>query len=267
MTRKSFWLLSVLVIWCASAASVSGAASGPETISPELISGDRVLIGTVVDVRGEQARVHTGQLTLRFIPMGVRHDKGLEKLKKGDQVEITVNDQNLLVDVHLLGEASHHRVVQGTLAQPLVVGHDRAVLRTNLGEEQSHFIRPVARSKMASIPVGANVTFLIDEMDRVVDVTFGSMEAVQHAAELWQKKSPLKGSFDSVTGVIHQPLSGDRIVIRTEGGKEQSYDVRSSSHRRLAGLSKDDAVILFVDDESKVTDVAIPPKASDGWAR
>ena len=51
--------------------------------------------------------------------MNVRKDKGLPELKKGDLVEITVNDQNLLVDVHLPGEISHHHVVRGHLLNRL----------------------------------------------------------------------------------------------------------------------------------------------------
>ncbi len=252
--------LAVVTVWWISAASVGDAASGSEQAHPQLLSGDRVLIGTVEDVRSEQARIDTGELTRRFIPMGVRKAKGLPELKKGDRVEITVNDQNLLVDVHLIGESSFHLVVQGQLAQPLVTGHDRAVLRTIDGKEDSHFVRPVARSKVASIPVGVDAVFLIDELDRIVDVTFGSKEAVQRAAELWHKKTPLKGNFDRITGVILKPLDNNSIAIRTEEGKEQQYEVRPLAHPRLGKLSKGDAVVLLVDDEGKVTDVAIPPR-------
>jgi hypothetical protein len=46
----------------------------------------------------------------------------LPELKKGDLVEITINDQNLLVDVHKASEASHHRVVRGQLAEPMPTG-------------------------------------------------------------------------------------------------------------------------------------------------
>jgi TusA-related sulfurtransferase len=194
--------------------------------------------------------------------MGVRKAKELPELKRGDRVEITVNEQNLLVDLHLIGESSYHRIVEGRLTQPLVTGHDRAVLRTTRGKEESHFIRPVARSKMASIPVGADAVFLIDELDKIVDVTFGSMEAVHRAAELWQMKTPLKGNFDRIAGVILTPLENNRIAIRTEGGTEQPYEVRPLAQRRLAKLSKGDAVVLLVDDENKVTDVAIPPSSS-----
>ena len=45
--------------------------------------------------------------------MNAREDKGLPDLQVGDRVEITVNDQNLLVEVHKVGEVSHHRIVEG----------------------------------------------------------------------------------------------------------------------------------------------------------
>jgi len=267
MRRNILWLLAVLVVGWISAASVGNAASASEEGQPQLLRGDRVLLGTVEEVRSEQARIHTGEGTPRFIPMGVRKAKELPELKRGDRVEITVNEQNLLVDVHLIGESSYHRIVEGRLTQPLVTGHDRAVLRTVLGKEESHFIRPVARSKMASIPVGVDAVFLIDEMDRIVDVTFGNKEAVHRAAELWLLKTPLKGNFERIVGVILTPLENNGITVRTEGGTEQPYEVRPLTQRRLAKLSKGDAVVLLVDDENKVTDVAIPPRSSESDQR
>jgi hypothetical protein len=263
MRRNILGLLAVLAVWWISGASVGDAASGSDQARPELLPGDRILIGTVQEVRGAQARVDTGEGQPRFVPMGVREAKGLPNVKKGDRVEITVNDQNLLVDVHLIGEASSHRVVEGQLIQPLVTGHDRGILRTTRGKEESHFIRPVARSKMASVPVSVDAVFLIDESDRIVDVTFGSKEAVHRAAELWEKKTPLKGNFDRIPGVILKPLANDWIAIRSEDGEEQPYEVRTLAQPRLTKLSKGDAVVLLVDDEGKVTDVAIPPRSSE----
>ena len=260
MAKYGLWQLAVGTLCIISAASIDVAIAGSEETSSQLLSENRVLLGTVEEIRGEQARIHTGEVQSRFVPMGVRKAKGLPELKKGDRVEITVNDQNLLVDVHVLGEASYHRVVHGQLIQPLVTGHERAVLRTTSGNEESHFIRPVARSKVASVPVGVDTVFLIDEMGRIVDVTFGSKEAVQRAADLWQKKSPLKGNFDRIAGVILKPLDSDHIVIQTEEGKEQPFEVRPLAQQRLAKLSNGDAVVLLVDDESKVTDVAFVPK-------
>lgn len=268
MRHNILWLLAVLAVVGVSTASAAGeVASGSEQADPQLLPGDRVLLGTVEEVRSDQARIHTGEGAARFVPMGVRKAKGLPDLKKGDRVEITVNDQNLLVDVHMIGEASHHRVVKGQLAQPLVTGHDRAVLRTTQGKEESHSIRPVARSKTASVPVGVDAAFLIDESDRIVDVTFGGKEAVHRAAELWLQKTPLKGNFARISGTILSPLENNRIAIRTEDGQEQPYEVRPLAQRRLANLSKGHAVVLLVDDEHKVMDVAIPPRSSEGDQR
>ena len=253
------WKCAVLTVWVIGATSIADAASELVGNHPQLLAGDRVLLGTVEEVASDQARIDTGELQPRFIPMNVRKAKGLLDVKKGDRVEVTLNDQNLLVDVHLLGEASHHRVVQGQLAESLETGHDKAVIRTSIGKEESHFIRPVARSKVASIPVGVDAAFLIDELDKIVDVVFGNKEAVHRAAELWQKKTPLKGNLSQIRGVISKPLDHDTIAIRTEDGNEQPYQVRPLIRHRLAQLSKDDAVILLVDEEHKVTDVSFVP--------
>ena len=147
----------------------------------------------MTEVRSDQARIDTGVGEPRFIPLNVRKQKGLPDLKKGDLVEITVNEQNLLVDVHLPGEVSHHRIVRGQLAGPLETGHDKAVIRTTDGKEESHLVRPVARSKTASMPVGADVIFLIDELDKIVDVTYASKEAVQRAEGTRAKDESLEG--------------------------------------------------------------------------
>ena len=253
------WRLALLTAWFIIAISTAEASTESAGSHPELLPEDRVLLGTVEEVRSDQARINTGEVAPRFVPMNVRHDKGLPPLKKGDRVEITVNEQNLLVDVHVLGESSHHRVVQGQLAGPLETGHDKAVIRTATGAEESHWIRPVARSKVASVPPGVDAVFLIDELDKVVDVVFANREAVQRAAELWQKTTPLKGNLIQIAGVVLKPLQVNSITIRTNDGKEQSYEVRSLIQSRVATLSKGDAVVLLMDEENKVTDVAFMP--------
>lgn len=255
MKRRGMWQAGVLAVGLFSAATLAGA----EDKHPQLLSGDRVLIGTVEEIRSDQAKINTGEVEPRFVPMGVRKAKALPDLKKGDRVEITVNDQNLLVDVHVTGESSHHHIVHGQLAEPLVTGHDKAVIRTANGKEEPHLVRPVARSKVASIPVGVDAVFLIDELNKIVDVTFGSKEAVHRAAELWKKMSPLKGNFNRINAVVLKPLERNTIAVQTEDGKEQPYEVRPLVQKRMKELSKGDAVVLLVDDENKVTDVAIPP--------
>jgi hypothetical protein len=142
----------------------------------------------------------------------------------------------------------------------LDTGHDKAVIKTPDGKEQSHLVRPVARSKVASIPVGADAVFLIDELDKIVDVTFASAEAAHRAAEQGQLKSPLKGNLSRVVGSIVETLKDDKVAIRAEDGTVSSYEVRPLAQRSLQTLSRGDLAVLLVDDEGKVTDVAIPPR-------
>ncbi len=259
MAQQALWPLAVLTLWFIGA--VSSAAAEVAGTDPQLLFGDRILFGTVTEIRSDQAKIDIGEGQPRYIPMNVRKAKGLPNLKAGDLVQVTINDQNLLVDVHKAGEANHHRVVRGQLARPVDTGHDKAVIRTTNGKEESHLVRPVARSKVASIPVGADVIFLIDELDKIVDVTMGSVESVHRAAELGQKKSPLKGNLSQVAGAILKPLADNAVSIRTEDGTEHSYEVRPLAQRRLVKLSEGDAAVLLVDDENKVTDVAIPPNS------
>ncbi len=259
MRRHGLWGLMVLAGWLVFTTAVAVASEGGHD-HPQLLPGDRVLLGTVVEVRSDQARIDTGEVEPRYIPMGVRKAKGLPDLKPGDRIELTVNDQNLLVDVHKAGEAGHHRVVRGQLAGPMETGHDKVVIRTTQGKEESHFVRPVARSKVASVPVGVDAVFLLDELDKVVDVTYGNMEAVHRAAELWQKTTPLKGNLSRIVGVIQKPLADNAITIRTDGGREHSYRVRPLIQPRLAKLSKGESAVLLVDEENMVTDVAFVPE-------
>jgi translation initiation factor IF-1 len=259
MAQQALWRLAVLTLCLIGTVSIVDAAADVKGTDAQLLPGNRILLGTVEEVRSDQAKVNTGEGQPRYIPMNVRKDKGLPELRKGDLVEITVNDQNLLVDVHKAGESGHHVVVRGQLAGPMESGHDKAVIRTKDGKEESHLVRPVARSKVASIPVGADVTFLIDELDKIVDVTMGTAESVHHAAELGQQKSPLKGNLNRIVGVVLKALNDNAISVRTEDGKEHTYEVRPLIQPRLAKLSKGDAVVLLVDDENKVTDVSFVP--------
>src|SRR6188508_1840366 len=132
----TFGLKPLAILALASVLPVAGVHAAPEEkhIDHEHLQGNRTFLGTVDEVRSDQARVNTGEGQPRFVPMNVRKDKGLLDLKKGDLVEITVNDQNLLVDVHKPGESSHHRILHGQLAEPLDTGHDKAVIRTKDGK-------------------------------------------------------------------------------------------------------------------------------------
>ena len=222
----------------------------------EMLSGERILLATVEEISSADVRVNTGDLQPRYLPLNVRKDKGLPELQVGDRIAITVNDQNLIVDVHLLGEIEHHRIIRGVLAQPLMTGHEQAVIRAEDGKEESYVVRPLARSKVASIPVGAHVIFLLDERQGIADATYGSLEAAAEAQQLRQKKSPLQASFKRVTGVILKILDHNTISFQAHEGSVQLLEVSPRLLDKLPKLVKGHLVVLFLDADNTVTDVS-----------
>lgn len=189
--------------------------------------------------------------------------KGFPKIKIGGVIELTVNDQNLMVDYHLLDQSGQpvghkHQILRGQLAQPLVIGHDRTLIRTEDGKETSYRIRTQARSKMASIPVGVDAVFMVDETNKIVDVTFASKDAAERAGQMPEKKSPLKGAQERVLGTVITPLQESRITIRTRDGQEQHFEVRPSMRKRKAALPKGEKIVLLLDGDNQVADVAVP---------
>lgn len=250
-----FLLALVILPWgvvpsMASADEISG------TPHHNLISGDRTLIGTVLEVRSGQYKVYTGLGQPRFIPIQVRKDKALPDLEKSDRVTISLNDQNLIIYVHLFGEASHHRIIKGQLAQSLNTGHSKAVILTKSGQQEPFFIRPLARSKVASIPVGVDAIFLIDENNTIIDITYASKEEANHASHLTNHMSPLKGNFRQVTGVIVTSLKHNEISLRTDKGQEEHFGVRQLIQEKMEGLLQGQTVVLFIDEDNMVTDIA-----------
>ena len=179
MTRRH-WMAIVGVVCTLSMFLGAQAASGDD--ETPLLQGQRHIRGTVEPIRGEQFQLDTGETKPRFIPLKEAKEKGFPEIKIGDVVELTINDQSLLVDFHPLDQSGQpvghqHQILKGQIAQPLVIGHDRALIRTEDGKESSYQIRTQARSKMASIPVGADAVIMVDETNKIVDVNFASKEA------------------------------------------------------------------------------------------
>ena len=233
--------------------------------------GQRHVKGTVEHIKGDQLQINTGEMTPRFIPLKGAREKGFPEIKVGDVIELTINDQNLLVDYHPLDQSGQplgghgkHQVLRGQIAQPLVIGHDRALIRTEDGKETSFPIRTQARSKMASIPVGIDALFMLDETNKIVDVNFASKEAAERAGQMPEQKSSLKGAQQRVLGTVMTPLQENHITIQTRDGHEQAFEVRPSMRGRMATLSKGEAVVLLIDGDNQVADVAVPPGQKSG---
>jgi hypothetical protein len=159
---------------------------------------------TVDSISGGIIRVNTGELLPRFLSQREAAEKGVLPLKRGDKLQVVLNEQNIVVDYHLLGQERWHRIIRGRLAQPLPVGQEWAVIRQE-NTEEAFSVRPLARSKVSAIPVNIPAIFLTDEANRIVDATFGSEDGLLRQTADW-KRTPPKAVYRRVDGTLLRKL-------------------------------------------------------------
>jgi hypothetical protein len=91
-------------------------------VSAQLLPGDRVLLGTVEELAGEQARIDTGEVQPRYISMNVRTVKELSQLKIG-RSRRDYGQRSTSAGRRPYGRrASNLLVVQGRIIEPLATG-------------------------------------------------------------------------------------------------------------------------------------------------
>jgi len=225
----------------------------------KLLKGNRSVLGKVLAITSDQIKVAIGEVQPRFLPLKQAQQKGFPGITEGDDLIVVLNAENLLVDYHPLeGQASAHTIIRGEIAQNLPVGQEQVVIKS-AGKERSFTIRSQVRSKVAAIPVGVAAVFLIDETNQIADVGLSGRQTGKQAERLTDSMPPIKGAHKQIDGTVTSPLRADRITVRTANGSEKPFEVRELIHSKLAALRKGDAVILLLDTENKVIDVAVPP--------
>ncbi|CAE6728283.1 MAG: hypothetical protein H8K06_17080 [Nitrospira sp.] len=225
-----------------------------------LLKGNRSVLAKVLAISSDQIKVDVGEVQPRFLPLKQAHQKGFPALAEGDDVVVVLNEQNLLVDYHPVdGELSAHTVIRGEIAQNLPVGQETVVVRS-AGEERSYQIRSQVRSKVAAIAIGTTAIFLLDESNQIADVALSTRQNNHDSGNRHGGMSPIKGAHQQVDGTVVSPLTANRITLRTGTQAEQPFEVRETTRHKLESLRKGDAVILLIDTDNKVIDVAIPPR-------
>lgn len=105
----------------------------------------------------------------RVVSMKKAERMGLAKAKVGDEVLLTVGEENVLLDIHLKGmPEAGHRLVVGKLSysDPLW-----EVIEISTGEgTQAFAVEPEAGSKLSVLKEGDRVRAELDEDNVVVDI-------------------------------------------------------------------------------------------------
>ncbi len=237
-----------------------GEGAGIREDAQTLLKGNRSLLAKILAVSSDQIKVDIGEVQPRFLPLKQAQQKDFPPLSEGDDLIVVLNEQNLLVDYHPLdGESSAHTIIRGEITQNLPVGQETAVIKSG-GKEQSFPIRSQVRSKVAAIPRGVTAVFLIDETNQIADVSISRHQANASPGKHSEQMTPIKGAHKQVEGTVTSPLKANQITIRIANGTDKPYEIREILQSKMAALRSGDAVILLVDTENKVIDVAIPPK-------
>ena len=222
------------------------------TATDSRLPGHRRVTGHIKDIRSDQMEIDIGNLQSLKVPLKMATDKG-QAFKVGDEIVVTLNDHNAIVDYHHPNEASHHQVIRGRLSTPLTVGLEKAVIETDQGTK-TFLVADRAKGKLTAIPVGAEVLFMADETGRLVDAQLASADAVHQSA--LNNKAHIKGAHTQLQTVYQGKAGNDRIII-TDGGKPREVPFRAPLGK-LDRLHAGQEVVLLMDDAGYVMEVTTP---------
>jgi len=248
-------------ITSAAGSTQSGVIEHETTVSKvtrDHIPGERLVDGRITAIRADQIQVNIGNPEPLYLPLKPAVDKGLE-FHVGDPIVVAMNDHNAVVDYHQGKGQSNHRVIKGQLIEPLTVGSDKAVVRSGDGE-QSYQIASRARGKLGAMPIGADAIFLADETGQLVDAQLGSEEAV-HQSAINNKAARVKGAHEQVRAVYMGTAPENRIKVTLPPDKEERILPIRPPLQKLDRLKDNEAVVLLMDDEGYVVEIATPDVA------
>ena len=224
-----------------------------------LLTGSTVVMGTVTGIRSHQIEVeYQDSLQPRFLPLNQAQQKGMKGIV-GEKVEMVFNEQDVLIDFHPLGPLEgEHKIITGMIEQSMPIGQERVVIRTNRNQTESFFVRPLARSKMASMPIRVPAVFLADETGNIIDVTFGSEDAVEQASHEYSHMSQPKSAHTRIDDVIFESIINNTITIETAVGTKRTYPVRPLVENEIKAFKRGEHLTLLIDSDNYVIDVAKP---------
>ena len=141
---------------------------------------------TVADEKGKGSGAHKhfkGEVIEKGGGLAVKTEQGTtyqlsenearrqgRQFKAGDKVEVSVNENNAIVDVHLEGEKGAHKFVTGKLVH---VGKMKKEIKLQTAEGDQSFPLLLQETKTQNIPEGTEVTVELNEAGTVIDLHKG----------------------------------------------------------------------------------------------
>jgi len=164
-----------------------------------------------------------------------------KNLEVGEEVEMQVNENNVVVDVHRKGDPSHsHRFVSGKLAY---VSADRREIKLWTPEGEKSFDVQTGRSQLSGVDEGTAIAIELNEAGKVIDIHRMTVEL--ELDEHPHTKSGYHLTLDGVVTKIHSGL----VYVKTPVGQ---YTINAKTAPADAAVG--DEVTLWLNEENLVID-------------
>lgn len=198
---------------------------------------------TQMKVSGVVSKVQSDQVTVKtsWGHMVISSATAPKNLKVGEEVDMQVNENNAVIDVHRKGEKGHaHRFVIGKLTY---ASADKKEIKLWTPEGEKAFDVQTGRSKMSSFEEGTPVTVELNEAGKVIDI---HRLTVEMRFDEHPRTTP--GYVIQVNGTVTKIHSG-LIYVKTPAGQ---YTI--SAKTAPADAAVGDEVSLWINEENMVID-------------
>jgi hypothetical protein len=211
-----------------------GGAQGP---------GGSHVKGTHMKVSGVVSKIQTDLITVKT-PWGqlkISSATAPKNLEVGEEVEMQVNDNNVVVDVHRKGDPSHsHRFVSGKLAY---ASKDRKEIKLWTPEGEKTFDVQTGRSQLSGVEEGTPIAVELNEAGKVIDIHRMTVEL-----EIDEHPHTLSGYHLTLHGEVTKIQSGV-VFVKTPVGQ---YTINAKTAPADAAVG--DEVTLWLNEENLVID-------------
>ncbi|WHZ26551.1 MAG: hypothetical protein OJF51_001346 [Nitrospira sp.] len=199
--------------------------------------------GTHMKVTGTVSAIQSDLITVKTAWGQIRISSATapKNLEVGEEVEMQVNENNIVVDVHRVGDPSHsHRFVSGKLAY---ASKDKKEIKLWTPEGKKKFDVQIGRSQLSGIKEGTPVTIELNEDGKVIDIHRMTVEI-----ELDEHPHTLSGYHLTLDGVVTKIQSG-LAYVKTPVGQ---YTIPMKQAPPDAAVG--DKVTLWLNEENLVID-------------
>ncbi|NGZ08420.1 MAG: hypothetical protein CV088_03415 [Nitrospira sp. LK70] len=199
--------------------------------------------GTHMKVTGTVSVIQPDLITVKTAWGKIRISSATapKNIEVGEEVEMQVNENNVVVDVHRVGDPSHsHHFVSGKL---VYASKDKKEIKLWTPEGKKKFDVQTGRAQLSGIKEGTPITVEVNEEGKVIDVHRMTVEI-----ELDEHPHTLSGYHLTLDGVVTKISSG-LVYVKTPVGQ---YTINAKTAPSDAAVG--DKVTLWLNEENLVID-------------